>query len=198
MMVALAKSGKNVVRLKGGDPMIFGRAGEEIARLQNEDIEVEVVPGITSASAMAAQLGVSLTHRDHAQSVRYITGHSRNGELPADVDWKGIADSKTTSIFYMGGRTAAKISDRLLAEGLSAQTPVVVTKSIGRSNFNRWVGTIDTLAIGVSKLGYDEPILIGVGSVFGVLEPETTDFGFADQMKAMCNSVSNTQETMTA
>ncbi|MCH1583576.1 MAG: siroheme synthase CysG, partial [Flavobacteriales bacterium] len=87
MMVKLAKAGKNVVRLKSGDPMIFGRAGEEIKRLREENISVSTVPGITSASAMASQLGVSLTQRDHAQSVRFITGHSRKGELPTDIDW---------------------------------------------------------------------------------------------------------------
>ncbi len=107
MMVKLAKSGKRVVRLKSGDPMIFGRAGEEIAHLDRENIPVDVIPGITAASAMASRLGISLTHRDHAQSVRFITGHSRHGGLPVDVDWATVADPRTTTVFYMGGRTAA-------------------------------------------------------------------------------------------
>ena len=131
-MVALAKAGKHVVRLKGGDPMIFGRAGEEIHRLQDDGIDVQVVPGITSALAMASQLGVSLTHRDHAQSVRFVTGHSRHGELPVDVDWAGLADRRTTTIFYMGGRTAAMISSRLMQEGLDPATPVVISQSGGK------------------------------------------------------------------
>ena len=83
LMIKLAAGGKHVVRLKCGDPMIFGRAGEEIAQLEAAGIPVDVVPGITAASAMAARLGVSLTHRDHAQSVRFVTGHARDGKLPA-------------------------------------------------------------------------------------------------------------------
>lgn len=176
MMVSFAKSGKHVVRLKGGDPMIFGRAGEEIVRLQREGIAVNVVPGITSASAMASQLGISLTHRDHAQSVRFVTGHSRKGALPSDVDWAGIADPKTTTIFYMGGRTAAKISQRLIAEGLAANTPVVISQSIGREGFKQWNGRLDQLAFGMDEIGYDEPVLIGVGAVFGAMSNSENQF----------------------
>lgn len=173
-MITLAKAGKNVVRLKGGDPMIFGRAGEEIAELQNEGITVSVVPGITSALAMASELGVSLTHRDHAQSVRFVTGHSRKGELPSDIDWAGISDPKTTTIFYMGGRTASKISARLISHGLSAETPVVVSQSIGRSSAQRWTGTLTQLESGMATIGYDQPVLIGVGQVFGSLFEKQT------------------------
>jgi len=168
-MIKLAKAGKNVVRLKGGDPMIFGRAGEEIARLEEEGIAVTVVPGITSALAMAAQLGVSLTHRDHAQSVRFVTGHSRNGELPSDLDWAGIADPKTTTVFYMGGRTAGQIATELDARGMDSATPVVICKSVAREGFDRWAGTLGDLTKGIALIGYNEPVLIGVGSVFKAL-----------------------------
>nr|CAD6430394.1 uroporphyrinogen-III C-methyltransferase [Rhizobium sp. Q54] len=112
MMVSLAKTGKHVVRLKSGDPMVFGRAGEEIAVLEENGIPVEVVPGITAASAMAARLRVSLTHRDHAQAVRFVTGHARDGRLPESLDWRGLADARTTTVFYMGGRTASEIRSR--------------------------------------------------------------------------------------
>lgn len=165
-MVKLAKAGKHVVRLKGGDPMIFGRAGEEIARLEAEGIPVTVVPGITSALAMASQLGVSLTHRDHAQSVRFVTGHSRNGELPSDLDWTGIADARTTTVFYMGGRTAGEISCRLLASGMLPSTAVVVARSVARDGFRHWTGELKDLDAGVSIIGYDEPVLIGIGATF--------------------------------
>ena len=174
-MVALARAGKHVVRLKGGDPMIFGRAGEEIARLEVEGVAVSVVPGITSALAMAAQLGVSLTHRDHAQSVRFVTGHSRNGELPSDLDWSGIADPKTTTIFYMGGRTADQIANHLMAKGMDPLTPVVISKSVAREGFERWAGTLQDLAMGMSIIGYDEPVLVGIGSVFAALHDRQTD-----------------------
>jgi len=166
MMVKLAKSGKNVVRLKSGDPMVFGRAGEEIKRLGAEGIPVTIVPGITAASAMAAQLGVSLTHRDHAQSVRFVTGHSKKGELPTDIDWRAVADPTTTTIFYMGGRTASRISDTLIENGMDADTPVVVCSSISRPESKNWHGTLQTLPEGIKIIGYNNPVLIGVGSVF--------------------------------
>lgn len=165
-MVQLARAGKHVVRLKSGDPMIFGRAGEEIACLEHHGIPVDVVPGITSASAMAARLGVSLTHRDHAQAVRFVTGHSRLGSLPADIDWNDLAHSRTTTIFYMGGRTAGQIRMRLLAAGASADTPVAVVSAVTRSNEERWCGRLDDLASAVAQIGTDSPILIGVGHVF--------------------------------
>ena len=166
MMVSLAKAGKRVVRLKSGDPMIFGRAGEEIACLEKAGIPVDVVPGITSASAMAACLGVSLTHRDHARAVRFVTGHSRSGSLPDDLDWNHLAEQTTTTIFYMGGRTADEIRSRLLAAGMDSGTPTVVVSAVTRTKEKRWVGKLDTLAEAVAQIGVDEPILIGVGHVF--------------------------------
>ncbi|WP_426237816.1 siroheme synthase CysG [Pararhizobium sp. DWP1-1-3] len=170
MMVTLAKAGKRVVRLKSGDPMIFGRAGEEIACLEEAGIPVDVVPGITSASAMAARLGVSLTHRDHAQAVRFVTGHSRFGSLPADMAWHDLAHARTTTIFYMGGRTAAQIRIRLLEAGMNADTPVVVVSAVTRNNEARWCGRLNDLASAVVGMGVDHPILIGVGHVFAQLE----------------------------
>lgn len=165
-MVALARSGKHVVRLKGGDPMIFGRAGEEIARLEEEGIPVAVVPGITSALAMASSLGVSLTHRDRAQSVRFVTGHSRKGELPRDVDWQSIADSKTTTIFYMGGRTAGDIASALVGRGLPQDTPVVIAKAVSRPGQRHWIGVLGDMSVAMTAMGHDEPVLIGIGPVF--------------------------------
>jgi uroporphyrin-III C-methyltransferase/precorrin-2 dehydrogenase/sirohydrochlorin ferrochelatase len=165
-MIALAKAGKRVVRLKSGDPMIFGRAGEEIACLEQEGIPVDIVPGITSASAMAARLGVSLTHRDHAQAVRFVTGHSRLGDLPEHLDWQNLAEPRTTTIFYMGGRTAGQIRARLLAAGMDCKTPAVVMSAVTRSDEKRWIGTLSGLAEAVEKIGVDNPILIGVGQAF--------------------------------
>lgn len=176
-MVCLAKAGKHVVRLKGGDPMVFGRGGEEIDRLRRENITVTVVPGITSALAMAAALGTSLTHRDHAQSVRFVTGHSRKGELPQDIDWRAIADPHTTTIFYMGGRTAAAISETLITNGLPPEMPVVMVSAIARPDEKRWYGTLGEMADGPQSLGLDNPILIGVGTVFNIaaLASESND-----------------------
>lgn len=165
-MISLAKSGKRVVRLKSGDPMIFGRAGEEIESLEREGIAVEIVPGVTSATAMAARLGASLTHRDHAQSVRFVTGHSRKGELPADLDWSKLADATVTTVFYMGGRTASAIAERLTSNGMNPSTPSVIVSAIAREEERRWVGTLAEMPGAMAEIGFDNPVLIGIGDAF--------------------------------
>ena len=105
LMIALAKAGRRVVRLKGGDPMIFGRADEEIAACRAAAIAVEVVPGITTAQGAASRLLVSLTHRGKARRVQYLTGHGRDGKLPADIDWASVADPAVTTVVYMPTKT---------------------------------------------------------------------------------------------
>ena len=166
MMITLARQGKHVVRLKSGDPMIFGRGGEELDQLAAEGIAASVVPGITAASALAARLGVSLTHRDHAQSVRLVTGHSRHGDLPETVDWQGLTDPATTTLFYMGARMAGRIRDRLMAEGLSPTTPAVAVSGIATGDEACWAGPLQDLAEGTAGLGLKRPVLIGIGKVF--------------------------------
>jgi uroporphyrin-III C-methyltransferase/precorrin-2 dehydrogenase/sirohydrochlorin ferrochelatase len=166
LMVKLAKAGKRVVRLKSGDPMIFGRAGEEIERLDAEGIPVDIVPGITSALAMAAALGVSLTHRDCARSVRFVTGHSRKGVLPEDIDWRAVADPSATTIFYMAGRTAADIAGKLTAAGLPQATPIAIASAVSRPGEKTWEGSLADLASGMTGFDLSQPIIIGVGKVF--------------------------------
>ncbi len=166
LMVKLAQQGLHVVRLKSGDPMIFGRAGEEIERLARDGIRVEIVPGITSASAMAAALGLSLTHRHLAHSVRFVTGHSRAGVLPHDLDWRGLADPDTTLIVYMGGGTARELAERLMLEGLSGTTPAVAVASVSRSSERRWQGTLAMLHEAPPIEHIEGPVLIGIGAAF--------------------------------
>lgn len=166
MMISLASEGRHVVRLKSGDPMIFGRAGEEIAALSAHGIPFEVVPGVTSALAAAASLGVSLTHRDCAQSVRFVTGHGRDGALPMDLDWQGLADARTTLVFYMGGRTAPLIADRLIKAGLPKATAAVVVTSATRPSEQRWLGDLRSLAKGAARIENSGPVLIGIGTTF--------------------------------
>lgn len=167
MMVKLARAGKHVVRLKSGDPMIFGRAGEEIDRLDAEGIPVDVVPGITAGLAMAATLGLSLTHRDCARSVRFITGHSRNGSVPDDIDWTAAADPSATTIFYMAGTTADQIATKLRAHGLEGRTPVVIASALSRPDEDLWRGDLDLLASKLREKRQGGPVLIGIGAVFG-------------------------------
>lgn len=165
-MIALAKAGKRVVRLKSGDPMIFGRAGEEIESLEREGIPVDIVPGVTAAIAMASRLGVSLTHRDHAQSVRFVTGHSRKGELPSDLDWSKLADPSVTTVFYMGGRTAGAIAAKMVDHGMSTQTPAVIVSAIAREEERRWAGPLADMPAAMAEIGYENPVLIGIGDAF--------------------------------
>jgi uroporphyrin-III C-methyltransferase / precorrin-2 dehydrogenase / sirohydrochlorin ferrochelatase len=176
LLVKLAGQGGHIVRLKSGDPMIFGRATEEIEVLKAAGIAVEVVSGVTSALAMAARLGVSLTDRDLATSVRFMTGHGQDGELPDDLDWKGLACPNTTLIVYMGARTAPKLATTLMTNGLGASTPVVAIAGISRANETAWTGTLATLASvdgpGLSGSGLratGQPLLIGIGRTFAAV-----------------------------
>src|SRR5262249_51641925 len=125
LMVSLAKQGKRVVRLKGGDPLIFGRAAEEISACATANIPVDVVPGITAAQGAAAKLGLPLTDRKRARRLQYVTGHAKNGALPADLDWRGIADPTTTTAIYMPTRTLAALVEKATAEGLDPDTPAL-------------------------------------------------------------------------
>lgn len=165
LMISLARQGRRIVRLKAGDPMVFGRAGEEIAALQRENVPVEVVPGITAGIAMASALGVSLTHRDASHSIRFVTGHGKSGELDEHLDWKGLADPETTLIVYMGGRTSSGIAERLIREGLPEATPVVLGYAIGQSGQKLVPLRLrDLLTEGVIEKG--PTVVIGVGRVF--------------------------------
>ena len=125
LMVSLAKQGKRVVRLKGGDPLIFGRAAEEIDACEAANIAFDVVPGITAAQGAAARLGIPLTDRKHARRLQYVTGHAHNGQLPADFDWQSLADPATTTAIYMPVRTLAALVEKATAEGLDPRTPAL-------------------------------------------------------------------------
>jgi uroporphyrin-III C-methyltransferase/precorrin-2 dehydrogenase/sirohydrochlorin ferrochelatase len=171
LMIKLAGQGKRVVRLKSGDPMIFGRAGEEIQELRERGIAVDVVPGITAALGAAAALGVSLTHRDHARSVRFVTGHGRAGGLPDDLDWPGLADPGTTLMVYMAGRTVGLLARRLIEQGRAPATPTVILLNVSCSDESREVRTLGYLAGQVPEAG-EGPVLIGVGEVFAGLRAE--------------------------
>jgi uroporphyrin-III C-methyltransferase/precorrin-2 dehydrogenase/sirohydrochlorin ferrochelatase len=167
MMADLARKGRHVVRLKSGDPMLFGRAGEEIAALEAQNIPVAVVPGISTAFALAAELGMSLTHRDCAQSVRFVTGHARNGQLPANLDWQALADPATTHVYYMSGATAPAIAERLLAQGMDRATPVLIASNVGRPDREIVHCRLDGLAVAMEGRDFSGPVITAIGQAFG-------------------------------
>ncbi|MFK7965279.1 MAG: uroporphyrinogen-III C-methyltransferase [Burkholderiaceae bacterium] len=171
LMKHLALSGRRVLRLKCGDPSIFGRAGEELDELRSAGIKTTVIPGITAAVAMAAQLQITLTHRAHAQSVRLVTGHARNGELPDNLDWASMARNDSTTIYYMGGRTASLIATKLMQAGALTTTPCVICASVSRPEEEHWQGPLNQLANGIRQIGHNGPVLIGVGAVFAAAQP---------------------------
>lgn len=125
LLVGLAAPDRVTVRLKGGDPFVFGRGGEEVVHLLRHGIRVEVVPGITAALGCAASAGIPLTHRGVARSVRFVTGHCR-GDEPLDLDWAGLADPETTLVVYMGAGQIGEIAEELINRGLSPATPAAV------------------------------------------------------------------------
>lgn len=163
MMLTLARQGKHVVRLKSGDPMIFGRAGEEIEMLESHGIAVSVVPGVTAALALASRLGISLTHRDHAQSVRFVTGHSRKGVLPDTLNWVALADAATTSVYYMSRRTLPEIVSQLRAQGMGLDTPAIIAGNVGRADEQVWRGTIGEAVKAVEAFPLSAPTIFAVG-----------------------------------
>lgn len=163
LMLKLARQGKHVVRLKSGDPMIFGRAGEEIDMLRRHGIEVTVVPGISAGIALASRLGVSLTHRDLARSVHFVTAHSKNGGLPDDLDWPALASATATSIFYMSRRTLPDIVAALLEAGMEPSTPVAIAADLGRAGERIWRGALSGAPAAADGFDYRAPTLFAVG-----------------------------------
>ena len=162
LMVNLAKSGKRVVRLKGGDPMIFGRAGEEIASCRAAGISVEVVPGITAAQGAAAKLTLPLTHRGEARRVQYVTGHTKDGGLP-DFDWRSLADPATTTAIYMPSRTLAAMVDKAIAQGLDPDTPAIAVASATRPDQTVIADRVADLPGRLTRATLRGPILVLIG-----------------------------------
>lgn len=164
LLVELARSGLEVVRLKGGDPYIFGRGSEEAEHLRRHGIPFEVVPGVTSAAACAAAIGVPLTHRGLATGVRYVTGHAQ-GDAPLDLDWRGLADPATTLVVYMGAAWIGRIAAALMAAGLPADTPLAAVQSGTTPRQRHCIGTLGEAAAIAAALPAGGPVLFIIGRV---------------------------------
>jgi uroporphyrin-III C-methyltransferase/precorrin-2 dehydrogenase/sirohydrochlorin ferrochelatase len=165
LMVSLASAGKTVIRLKSGDPMIFGRATEEIAACRAAGIAVEIVPGITAAQGAAASLQVSLTERNLARRVQYLTGHDAEGGLPADIEWRAIADHTVTTILYMPRRTLRAFGEAAIAAGLAPDMPAIAIQSVSRPTEQHIKSTISGLPDDLAMLDHDGPVLVMIGQV---------------------------------
>ena len=167
LMISAALEGKRVVRLKGGDPFIFGRGGEEVQALREAGIEAQVVPGISAAMGCAASAGLPLTHRDHAQTLTFVTGHARKGGVP-DLDWPSLARPNQTVVVFMGVGTAQAISEKLVEAGLSGSTPVAVIENGTRKNEIRAYGALEELAEIIESNAIKGPALLVIGDVAAI------------------------------
>jgi uroporphyrin-III C-methyltransferase/precorrin-2 dehydrogenase/sirohydrochlorin ferrochelatase len=165
LMVGLAKAGKRVVRLKSGDPMIFGRASEEIGALTSAGIPIEVVPGITAAQGAAASLKVSLTQRKTARRVQFITGHAHSGRLPEDLDLAALTDPQATTAVYMPLGTLPDLADRLLEAGIEPDRPATAIFNATRPGEHVVAATVATIADRVDAEEVVGPCLVLIGEV---------------------------------
>lgn len=163
LLVALARAGRRVVRLKGGDPLIFGRGGEEADVLEAAGVPVEIVPGVTAASAAGAAAGLPLTHREYASSVVLVTGHECAGKVSPAVDWAALVASRATLCIYMGGRRAESLAAELMAAGARPDLPAAAVAGASRAACVVRHGPVADLGSLVTGLPEGEPVLLIVG-----------------------------------
>jgi uroporphyrin-III C-methyltransferase/precorrin-2 dehydrogenase/sirohydrochlorin ferrochelatase len=163
LLVELAKQGKRVLRLKGGDPFIFGRGGEEIETLAENNVPFQVVPAITAASGCSSYAGIPLTHRDYAQSVTFATGHLKDGSI--NLNWEQLTQKNHTIVFYMGLTGINVISEQLQAHGMSGDMPAALVEQGTTRNQRVHIGTVATLPQLVIDSGVRAPTLTIIGEV---------------------------------
>ncbi|MGA9574875.1 MAG: siroheme synthase CysG [Lysobacterales bacterium] len=168
MLIDLARQGKRVLRLKGGDPFVFGRGGEEIEALSDNGIAFQVVPGVTAANGCAAYAGIPLTHRDHAQACVFVTGHEKDGEL--NLNWQSLIQPRQTVVLYMGLSSLEAITQGFLSHGANPATPAAVIENGTRAGQRVIVGTLESLQAKTSRAQVKSPALIIIGSVVGLRE----------------------------
>lgn len=164
LLVTLAREGRCVVRLKGGDPYMFGRGSEEALYLRHHGIPFEVVPGVTAATGCGAAVGVPLTHRGLATSVRHITGHCREG-VDLNLDWQGLADHETTLVIYMGAASMAQIAVRLITHGRASGTPAMAVSHGTTPRQRQVISTLGEVSNAAANAGLPSPVLFIIGEV---------------------------------
>lgn len=168
-LVAQYKRNKKVVRLKGGDPFVFGRGGEEIEYLAKHNIAFEVVPGISAVAGISSYLGIPLTHRGLATGVRFITGHQQKG-VPVEQDWKGLADNNTTLVIYMGLANLGETTKNLINAGLAKNTPAVAIQEGTMKTERVCYGTVENIAKKTKEQEFAPPSIIIIGKVVKIAQ----------------------------
>lgn len=172
ILLSLAKQGHTVARLKGGDPLIFGRGSEEAEYLGRCGIKVEYAPGITAAQGMATSTGIPLTHRGLATGVRYVTGH-RAVDQKLDLDWKSLASIDTTLVVYMGVANISEIALSLMREGLPGSVPVLAISSATTPREKRLVSCLDQIGVDIKAMPLRAPVLFVIGRVVSLYQDQT-------------------------
>ena len=179
-LVSLARAGNSVVRLKGGDPLVFGRGGEEIEALVRAGIAIEVVPGITAALGCAASAAIPLTHRDHAQACVFVTGQLEDGTVA--LDWPMLARPRQTVVVYMGAKTLPIVAARLIEHGLPSATPVALIENGTTSRERRVVGTLATIEQQARRAELAGPTLCMIGEAIGLVLARESAFRFVSRI----------------
>jgi uroporphyrin-III C-methyltransferase len=170
LLIEKAKEAAIVVRLKGGDPFIFGRGGEEMEELVQAGVSVEVVPGITSGIAAPAYAGIPLTHRNHSSSVTFVTGHEGAGKYRPAVNWRAIAQGSETIVIYMGIHNLPYITDQLLNAGMNPTTPIALVRWGTRPEQEELCGYLGTILHQVEEAKFEAPAIVVIGNVVNLHE----------------------------
>ncbi|CAN1210899.1 uroporphyrinogen-III C-methyltransferase [Tumidithrix helvetica PCC 7403] len=165
LLIEKAQEFAIVVRLKGGDPFIFGRGGEEMSELRAAGIPVEVVPGITSGIAAPAYAGIPLTHRDYSSSVTFVTGHEATGKYRPNVNWGAVAQGSETIVIYMGLHNLAEIVNQLTHAGLPIATPIALIRQGTRADQSELIGTLGDIVAQVIDTGFSPPAIAVIGRI---------------------------------
>jgi uroporphyrin-III C-methyltransferase len=165
LLIEKAQSHAIVVRLKGGDPFVFGRGGEEMEDLVNAGVPVEVIPGITSGIAAPAYAGIPLTHRNYSSSVMFVTGHESAGKYRPAVNWSAIAQAAETIVIYMGIHNLPHIIAELFAAGMSEATPIALVRWGTRPEQEELIGTLGTIVQQIEETGFEAPAIVVIGNV---------------------------------
>lgn len=175
LMVAKAREGKRVVRLKGGDPFLFGRGGEELEVLREHKIPVELVPGVTSALAVPGAVGIPLTHRKYASQVTILTGHEEPGKAESGLDWENLAKNQGTLVILMGVRNIPVITQSLITHGKRPDTPVAIIERGLRQDQRVTTGTLQTIADRAKTRNVKPPAIIVIGDVVRLYREDDSD-----------------------